>query len=146
MSVPSPNITMKPEPRPSLLHRIPDATLSRSAMRKVQGASSPVQPASRESRLTPVAVPLLLKPRDRPQGGRRAGGRAGAARDALLGLLAGETGGYAAAEGYRVQVPNFQRIRAVVPGHAAGLGCSGGDAGVLEGGAGAAARFPGDHL
>jgi transposase len=47
--------------------------------------------------------------------------------------------------GYRVQVPNFQRIRAVVPGHAAGLGCSGGDAGVLEGGAGAAARFPGDH-
>ena len=27
MSVPSPNITMKPEPRPSLLHRIPDATL-----------------------------------------------------------------------------------------------------------------------
>jgi hypothetical protein len=26
MSVPSPNITMKPEPRPSLLHRNPDAT------------------------------------------------------------------------------------------------------------------------
>src|SRR5579859_770394 len=26
MSAPSPNITMKPEPRPSLLHRIPDAT------------------------------------------------------------------------------------------------------------------------
>ena len=48
-------------------------------------------------------------------------------------------------QGYRVQVPNFQRIGAVAPGHAAGLGCSGGDAGVLEGGAGAAARFPGDH-
>ena len=26
MSEPSPNITMKPEPRPSLLHRNPDAT------------------------------------------------------------------------------------------------------------------------
>lgn len=28
MSVLSPNITMKPEPRPSLLHRIPDATVA----------------------------------------------------------------------------------------------------------------------
>ena len=32
--------------------------LSRSAMRKVQA-----RPTSRESRLTPLAVPLLLKPR-----------------------------------------------------------------------------------
>ena len=28
MSVPRPNITMKPEPRPSLLRRIPDATIA----------------------------------------------------------------------------------------------------------------------
>jgi hypothetical protein len=31
MSVPSPNITMKPEPRPSLLHRIPDVTVKSSS-------------------------------------------------------------------------------------------------------------------
>ena len=37
MSVPPPNITMKPEPRPSLLHRIPDATRVAVAARWSEG-------------------------------------------------------------------------------------------------------------
>ena len=36
LSVPTPNITMKPEPHPSLLHRIPDTTAARTTARTAQ--------------------------------------------------------------------------------------------------------------